>query len=368
MSKFIVISEPHISSSNIEGRQDYIGEIRQYMNEILDSIITDTTIKWVCFVGDIFNRGFNDIDEYFEWTDWFVDLDKMITERGGKIYSAIGNHELSFSKANPFWRLTSKRDGGYNTNMKWLDKAASPKGIRSLIHVEDVVDFGDNVTVFFCHYGALEYCKNLVDKHIAEYGNTKKRVCICHNSIISSPIAKVLRDNYGRDPLTHFIEHEKIESLDLFHKFDYVFNGHMHKAYSRFTLTDESNGHKTQLMYLGSIGRTNSDEINNDDLERCCPYIDVDTMLYGAYAIDLLPREKVLVSGYDVKKVEKHFEKETYEAICRTIVDLGNPIKEIKDALTDTRMAVALECAVNGSVPQEMLNILESVNEVKYGG
>jgi len=250
--------------------------------------------------------------------------------------------------------------------MRWGNKAVSPKGLKSIIHVEDVVELNDKCTVFFCHYDALEFCKNLVDKHIEEYGDSKTRICICHNSIITSSIARVLRDNYGRDPLTHYISHEQIDSLDLFHKFDFVFNGHMHKAYSRFTITDETTGHKTQLMYLGSIGRTNSDEVNDSDLERCCPCVDVDTLSYSGIGIDLLPRQQTLVEGYDAKKVEKRVEKERYEEICRTIVDLGNPIKELSDSLLDRRMAVALECAVQGVKPPELINILDDVSGVSF--
>ena len=365
MAKLLVIPEPHISSDNIEGRRDYVGEIKDYMNEILDAIIADESIKWIAFVGDIFNRGFNDIDEYFEWTDWFTALDSLMVSRGGLVYSAIGNHELSFSKANPFWRMTSRRDGGFNTRKRWDNKAVSPKGLKSIIHVEDMVDLGDNVTVFFCHYDAMDFCRELVDKHIEEFGNSKTRICVCHNSIITSAIAKVLRDNYGRDPLTHYISHEQIDSMNLFHKFDYVFNGHMHKAYSRFTITDESNGHQTKLMYLGSIGRTNSEEVNDSDLERCCPYVDIDDLTYGGIAIDLLPRKQTLAEGYDAKKIEKRVEKEAYEEICRTIVDLGNPVQELRDMLTDRRMAVALDCAIQGIKPPELINIFDDISGVR---
>ena len=61
-----------------------------------------------------------------------------------------------------------------------------------------------------------------------------------------------------------------ISFLDLFSKFDYVFNGHMHKACSRFILTDEETGKETMLFYLGSLGRTNSYEVN---IELCDMHI-----------------------------------------------------------------------------------------------
>ena len=160
MSKFIVIPEPHISYNNIEGRKDYISEIKYYLNDILEDIKENKDIKWVVFVGDVFNRGFNDVDEYFYWIDWFTELDKMLSLRGGCIYSVIGNHELTYAKSNPFWRLTSKDDGGFNITMNWHSKVASPKGLRSLIKVEDIVEMGDKTSLFFCHYDGIEHCKN----------------------------------------------------------------------------------------------------------------------------------------------------------------------------------------------------------------
>lgn len=367
MSKIIVIPEPHISSENISGRKDYINEIKGYMNEILECIVEDENIQWVSFVGDIFNRGFNNVDEYLEWVDWFISLDSLMKSRNGCVLSAVGNHELSFSKANPFWRLTSMRDGGFNTNVTWSGKSVQPKGLRSVIYVEDVFDLNDKYTLFFCHYDGIEYCKKLVEEHIEKYGDSKQRICICHNSIISSGIARTLRDNYGRDPLTHYIKYEHIDSMNLFEKFDYVFNGHMHKAYSRFVIED-SNGHKTRLIYLGSLGRTNSDEINDSDLERVCPYIDVDTDDYGGIGIELTNRRDTLVEGYDLTKVEKKVDVERYKEICSSIIDLENPVKELKDAIKDRDMSVAFECSLTGIVPPNMMNILNEVSEVRFNG
>ena len=57
MGKVIIIPEPHISSTNIEGRADYIVEIKDYLAEIMEIIKDDQEICWVSFVGDIFNRG-----------------------------------------------------------------------------------------------------------------------------------------------------------------------------------------------------------------------------------------------------------------------------------------------------------------------
>lgn len=366
MSRLIIVPEPHISSVNIDGRSDYIAEIKSYMNEFMDVVNINVDIKWVVFVGDIFNRGFNDIDEYFWWLDWFLNLDSVMHERGGVVYSAIGNHELTFSKSNPFWRFTSSSDSGYNTLMDWKNRAAHPIGLRSLIHVEDVVELGDSLSLFFCHYEAIDLCSRLVDEHILKYGDTKKRVCVCHNSIISNTIANVLRSNYGRDPLTHFIKHEHIESLNLFHKFDYVFNGHMHKAFSKFTITDDATGHQTYLMYLGSLGRTNSEEINDSDLSRLLPYIDVDTYSFGAFEIELWNRGRALKSGYDNEKMEVKTDELQYKEVCKAVIDLDDPVRELKNSLSDFEMQVAFECAVDDSYPPQILVFKDRIREVMY--
>lgn len=364
MRKLIIVPEPHISCTNIEGRKDYLTEIESYIGFVQDLIKKDSGICWVCFVGDIFNKGFKDIEEYLGWVDWFTQLDKLLTQRGGCIYSVVGNHELSYSKNNPFWRLVSK--DSFNTVCNWNTKAVSPKGLRDIIHVQDVVEISDKLSLFFCHYDGMAECRELVDEHIKMFGDSKQRVCISHNSIISYVIENTLKMNYGRDPLTHFISHERIESLSLFHKFDYVFNGHMHKAYSNFTITDTENNKQTKLFYLGSLGRTNSEEINDKDLERMIPCIDVDDLTFTPHYLTLWSRQDSLVEGYDNKKMEMKLSQQSYDEICEHIIDISNPVEEVMNALDDRDMAVALECAVSGVMPQTLLNLTENVNEVMY--
>lgn len=357
MSRVIIIPEPHISCTNIDGRRDYVAEIKSYMNEIMSHIKSEDSITDVAFVGDIFNRGFKDVDEYFYWIDWFTNLDDLLDSRGGKIYSAIGNHEVSFSKSNPFWRLTSERDGGFNTVMSYNSASIKPKGLRSIVHVTDVLS-NDKVSIFFCHYKGIDLCNELVTADIDEYGDTKTRICISHNSIISNEIASVLRNNYGRDPLTHYIQHEQIASLGLFHKFDYVFNGHMHKAYSQFKIEDESTGHFTRLGYLGSIGRTNSEEVNDNDLDRILPVVDFNNGTVQVFPIRLISREGCLADGYTVAKENRKFTEEEYKDVCSKLEDIGDPIEQIMEVIDDRDMLVALDCAISMKKPQTLEDIL----------
>ena len=184
-----------------------------------------------------------------------------------------------------------------------------------------------------------------------------KRVCICHNSIISSVIANVLKENFGRDPMTHIIQHEQIESLDFFHNFDLVFNGHMHKAYSTFTLTDDTNGHTTKLYYLASLGRTNREEVNDSDLTRILPILNLDTFELTCETIELLNRESALVPTYDTDKEVKQNVERVYNEVCERVIDIGNPIVELKKAIEDVDMLLALEGAIAGVKPNKLLGL-----------
>lgn len=354
--KMIIIPEPHISGSNIEGRTDYVGEIKGYMGRVDAIVRSNESIRYLTFPGDIFNRGFKSIDEYIYWIDWFNNISLVLQKRGGCILSAVGNHELSFSRNNPFWHLTSREDKGYSTLIEWEKRVTNPKAPKSTIHVPDQIVIGD-VAIFFCHYEAIEECRVNVRAHIAKYGDSMKRVCICHNSIISNVIANVLKENYGRDPMTHIIQHEQIESLDFFHNFDLVFNGHMHKAYSTFTLTDDNTGHTTKLYYLASLGRTNSEEVNDNDLTRILPVLNLDTFELTCETIELLNRESALVPTYDVdKEVKKNVER-VYNEVCERVIDIGNPIVELKKAIEDVDMLLALEGAISGVKPNKLLEL-----------
>lgn len=357
ISKAIVIPEPHISSTNIESRKDYIGEIKEYLWSIEKYVENNEDINNMIFVGDVFNRGFTDIDEYFYWLDWFMKMNSLLSDRDGSIYSAVGNHELSFSKSNPFWRFTSSNDSGYDTQCKWNSKSAFPIGMKSIIKVKDIVEF-DDVSVFFCHYDKISECVDLLNKHIDEFGEDRHRVCISHNSIISNEIANVLIKNYGRDPLTHFIQHEQISSYDFYNRFDYVFNGHMHKAYSSFIINDELRNRTTKLFYLGSLGRTNSEEVNDYDLKRVCPVIDLNNFDVKLLTINLLSRQESLRENYEVEKNVEYENKHDYVEICSRLEDIEKPVKTIMDSLNDVEMIVALECAVSSNKPHKLEELM----------
>ena len=353
--KIIVMPEPHIWDKNISTRIDYVGEIKEYMQEV-KSIIEGETLDGsrvsVVWAGDIFHRGFNNVDEVLYWYTYFLEL-AGITE--GRMYSVVGNHELSYYKGNPFWYLTSEMNSELLKGQRGL--AYTPLGSINILNVTDRVEIGDRVVVSLGHY-------NTQPKPV----EGKVNVLVTHNSIIEEEIGRVLRNKYDRDPLEHFIDYSYVRTNKPFEGFEYAFVGHMHKAYGLFTIDyGEDNIPDTRLRYLGSIGRTNSDEVQDNDRERVIPVLTIERsgeVIVEERTLTLRSRTETLDMGkmeesekrYDKVKERKELEKVEYL--------LGSPIDTVRKSLSKyPALLVWLDDSLTDKVPDFIIGLQNEVYE-----
>lgn len=339
-TKYVVMPEPHIWDKNIKTRIDYVKEIKAYMQEkkeLLETLRNQCDKLVVIWIGDIFHKGFTNLDEFGYWMVWFMDIRGLVDEQ----FSLIGNHEISYYKHNPFWHLVAEIE----------DPSISlhPRGQVPIIRVVDKIhDSGWDI--YFNHF-------NIFQKPTKE----DKNIGLFHSSIIDDEIARTLRDKYGRDPLEHFIDHSYIRQEHMFKNYDHAVVGHMHKAFSLFTL-EYPDAQNTRLRYLGSTGRTNSNEVNDNDLTRVVPIYTITAdgnCTVEEYTLTLWNRDKTvredLVEAQSNKSKEQSERKE-YKRNTRLVAD---PMYTLRESFSSSNLAqVIINTASKGEQLPELQELL----------
>ena len=261
--RVIIVPEPHIWDKNFTSIPNSKMDLASTMMDVL-RIIQEESFKdkiAVMFPGDIFHRGLRDADTSMDWQDYFIYI-WQLTE--GRLFSAVGNHELTYRQYNPFWRM-SESESEFINRYNFIRSAKA--NIRPFRIVDKWV-YG-NTEFIFWHYGA----------NISEYtSDAENVVIISHQPILDNEMASILMNKYNRDQLMNIIDYKSIRNMDALPKLAnirYVFNGHMHSAYSRFCVDEIVNGvpYKFVLQYLGSLGRTQAPEVRDTDLTRRIPIL-----------------------------------------------------------------------------------------------
>ena len=287
MNKHVfIIPEPHIWDKNFKNRVSYPQEIYGYLDRVVSIVKTyegeDITI---IFPGDVFHRTFTSIGGLIKAFNFFATLNNL---SNSNVYSCVGNHELSYPFNNPFWMLAKDKTSRFGS-MRGLEAYGS---ISKGLTVVDDLTIG-NLKFIFGHYNR----QDLADE------SDKDLVLITHNSIIEAEICSYLQNTMGRAANAEYMHTTSLrskEALPLSERLKYVFVGHMHTFYSSFTVEENICGvpMNFQLQYLGSLGRTAVNEVNDSDLERTIPHFVISedgTYTYDGISIELQPRASVVV-------------------------------------------------------------------------
>lgn len=344
----IIIPDLHLFDKNLGSCVDYVGDMIYYMNIIRDKIKSIEGDKIIIFSGDIFHSSFTDIDMYFFWVDYIRDLRNDCVE----MFATLGNHEKTYYKSNPFWRLMKTIGSTFVKSIK--DKVCEPMGQTNILNVVDAIAV-ENCCISFGHHG-------YTPKPNKTY---KKNVLVSHNSVISKEISSVLKNKYDRDPLEGFIDYSYINNTNPFEGFDYVYNGHMHKAFSQFTIENEETGDLTKLQYLASIGRTNKLEYNDLDLTRLIPVLYVRDGVIEEHDFEF--NLKTVAESLDLNEVEKKKKKsdldKEYKRVCKSVSVDFDPIEELKNQLPS--LAVVIDNCIAGVKPKLIETLEQAVNRPK---
>ncbi len=350
MDIVMIVPDLHIWDKNLNGRVDYVAEVKGYASQIL-SIVEEKFNKGynvnVVFAGDIFHKGFNNFEELIYWYSYFLELASM-----SSIYSVIGNHELSYSKDNPFWLLTSE----LTTTRRFRGKAASPKGNLPIIKVPDGFRVGD-VYIDLVHYGS----RSKIEEGV-------KCVGIFHDNFLSKEILNVMTNKYGRDLGEFFIDYNFInENSNAFEGYRYVFIGHMHRAMGSYGL--EHKGNLTEITYTQSLGRTNHLEVD-DRLERKISLLTIsgDNIEKSSEIITLQSRAECVLEDVIEKTQGDYLTRKDLLSIEKA-KSLGlDPLEDLRKFIEDEKRTGELElfnCYKEGTIPA---NLIACFNTIDKGG
>jgi hypothetical protein len=352
MNTLIIFPEPHCWDKNISTVQNSLGEVKEHMN-FIRQVVEHAENPVVISPGDLFHRGFSDFTEALYWISYWIDIQQLTSDN---VYTVVGNHELSYPVNNPFWSMIDNHSDVITKSVKF------PVSMLPIINVCDNKVFS-GVQVVFGHYGVP--IKNYT---ISE---SEPTILITHNNILTPEIANVLKNKYHRKLPSEYLSCGSFRDdacIPHIENLKEVFIGHMHTAYSNFTLDEMMNKlhMKFGIHYLGSTGRTNASEFNDDDLERTVFCLKVDS---GSYEIEthkfsLYFRDKCIKNDvvrdhqdkYDLNKKVKEIHSRYYS---------DKPMNDIRSDLIDyPEQLNLLEHALSGNPPQELYDLLHSVKGI----
>lgn len=293
-----------------------------YRNEMLDVQIKLTRIAVdykkagydvvALFLGDIFHSSYRDV------TSALVDKEfiTMWNDKIGKIYSVVGNHELTYYKANPFYTAIAEMQ---SEKIKAItNKVWTPLGATTTINVVDELIDGE-VCFLFNHYGT----------NISAPKDGLINIGLFHQDLIDPQIKREMERS---DRRLSFVKETELENSAILRGYQYCYFGHLHTVYGAWKAGE------TYLVYLASLGRTNEGEVRNDFLERNIPAVLVeDGQLKGIKDnfIQLLPREECIREDV-LEKMREHSVKQKEKKELRNYTPIkDDPMGSLKVTFLD---------------------------------
>ncbi len=357
MSKVLVIPELHIWDKNMVGRIDYVGEISSYMSRIRDEV-TELCLSnedvYVIFPGDLFHRSYVNMSSFVFAVDWCQSISNLTHH---KLYSVIGNHELTFYKDNPFW-LMADSTSEYYQQYKLL---AGYNTIKDCIKVVDELVV-DNTLFVFGHYRR--------DNYTYDYETYDDVQFISHNPVMDLEMCNVLTNSYGRNPdFDHckYVSVRDTNSLPVSEKLSHVYFGHMHTAHSRFNLEERLAGCfvSCQLRYMGSLGRTNCRDVKDDDCDRELALIDTLDHSVTDIPFELIPRDKCVQEDIVAHNHAKYDKGKAIRHLKSSNTFMVSPLEGIRSWLAPNATDLAMFDMIYQAKPLEELDtlILQALGE-----
>lgn len=349
----VIIPEQHLYHKSIITVPEMVQDNQNIINEILD-LLSRLTNPTVIFIGDIVHRGIKNSEDTYFINGFFRAVSRLTK---GRVFSVVGNHELSYRKNNPFWGVSDIQSKYIQAIVPQIYDVIDP-----LVIVPDDLVIGD-MQYSFGHYGRI-----YGDIYNVAEG-VKEVTLLSHNSLLVGEVLKYFNDT-GTDLQEQFIKMQDIRdtgSMPRTNLLKYVYVGHLHKAHSVFKVEENINGidYSFSLRYLASLGRTNHSEYT-DDILRQLPIHKIRNGIFvgeDLYTITLPTREasvdeRVVLEnkeGYERQK-ELRTLKKIEERTMDLIVSVDDYIKE------DATLLDWFRRAGSGEFPIDLLTLMEKYN------
>lgn len=306
---YLIIPDLHLGNVKAANRKNYRAEVEYVESELLKIAIKYRKQSYnvvALLLGDIFHNSYSDVTTALIDKD-FLDLwQKKI----GQLYTVVGNHELSYYKANPFY--TAIRTIDSERLQRVMNKVWMPLGTSNTLNVVDRLDDGE-VHFYFNHFGTGIQLPDEIGVNIGLF----------HQDVLDPEIKSATSHN-GIN--LDYVKATSVEKSGILDGYQYCYFGHLHTVYGVWKANE------TFLVYLGSLGRPNETEVRDDLLERNIPGVIIDDGTFVKIEdnfIQLMSREECIFEDVVTKMQQKSQDtKEITEA--RNYVPLGDdPVKNI---------------------------------------
>lgn len=335
---YLVVSDLHKSYKNLANRIDYSSEIEFVENKIISLSSEYRSLGYntnLIFMGDIFHSSFRSVSAALKTNTEFRKFSKHFK----KVFSVIGNHELTYYNNNPFWYLIN------NFKTKRIKDLRETKVGTGVIDIYDRIIDGE-VEIIFNHYNAGIYPAT-PDMY---------SIGLFHQDIMFSQVVDDASSK-GRNVFktSEFLDMETYNKLD---SYNYCMFGHNHMLYGKWEDTDRN----LVIHNIASLGRTNHKEVDNNFLERVIPAIIIEDGKLANIELNKfdLPSRELCVNEEEVSLSQDKYKltkerKEIREYDCMN----DNPVSSLKLAFNNA----AIDNIIDSFIKHEYDNFFTSIKE-----
>lgn len=339
----VIIPEQHLWNKAITSVPSMLQDNDEIINELC-KIIDSLDNPVVIFDGDIWHRGVPNTEESLKMMGYPLAL---YEKTGGKVFSVVGNHEITYKKNNIFWGISSIESPYIQSTIRTKYIVENP-----LIKIVDELCIGD-LCVIFGHYG-----RTFITDSLDVPEDIKHAVYITHNSFGDSEIFKLLNSK-GQGIQESFMNVQDISVpgvLPPIKCLENVYVGHMHKAHGVFQVNGKYGDQDCdfKLRYLASLGRTSHSEYT-DDVVREIPILHIRDGKYTGETLEtitLKEREVAVdeeIVAINKEKYDRDVEIRQLRAVKVYNNDLVTSIKEVLSLNTNCLQIV--EYADKNEIP-----------------
>lgn len=348
----IIVPEQHLYHKPIITVPDMVKDNMTIISKLVEIILTLKN-PTVIFIGDIVHQGIKNTENSFFIEDYFRTLNKLCDDR---VFSVVGNHEISYSRNNPFWGVAEVTSNYVQTLMNMEYHSVIP-----LLKVPDNLVIGD-VNYVFGHYERIY-------PYGEQFDNDVKQVfLLSHNSLICDEIIEMMNNGktYGINSrfigMTSFRDDGFIPKTNLLKK---IYVGHLHKAHGVFRVVEKIGciDYDFTIRYLASLGRTNHTEYTDDVVREIPIHHFRDGLFTGETLKEIvLPTREVAVDEIEVLKHHESYERNSeirqLKKVQITSMDIVNDIKSVLEDKHD--LLDLFERAKSNELPIELAKLLSS--------
>lgn len=346
MSKCVmIVPDLHAWDKSVSSFNNYVMEVKGYFSKIRLEIIkmyNEGVEITLVIGGDFFERSFTNFREGMYWNNTMLEVRGFVE----RIVAVLGNHEMTYSKDNPFWHLVQNIDSEFLKNNYNLTTFSS----LPIIEMVDTLELGAGTLLHMGHYGRKKIT-------LTEEQKLKKNILVTHNDVVMPVVCEVLKRR-GQDLLEKYIQYENAESW--IGQFDEVYVAHMHSAYSTFMMQSERG--ITRINWIASLGRPNSRDVRDTDLERTIHKLwYTETGEYvtdDSFKIQLLNRVEALNLAKVEENQKAYQDRKEIKEYKRLVDSTKNPFHNLLESLTasgELEWVKDLKTALNCETPEWLI-------------